>query len=60
MKSNEKAEVLGPTYEPGKPSEPERWRGKLRNRDEMLKYIQSGERYWYGESHGSEKRKSPA
>ena len=60
MKSKEKAEVLGPTYEPGKPSEPIRWRQKLRSRDEMLKYIQSGERYWYGESHGSEKRKSPA
>jgi len=60
MKSNEKTEVLGPTYEPGKPVEPIRWRGKMRNRDEMLKYIQSGERYWYGESHGSEKRKTPA
>lgn len=60
MKSNEKAEVLGPTYEPGKPAEPIRWRGKMRNRDEMLKYIQTGERYWFGEGHGSEKRKSPA
>lgn len=60
MKSKQKEEVLGPTYEPGKPAEPIRWRGKMRNRDEMLKYLQTGERYWFGEGHGSEKRKNPA
>jgi hypothetical protein len=59
-KSEEKGEVVGPSYEPGKPTEPIRWRQKLRNRDEMLKYIQSAERYWYGQSFGSERRKGPA
>ncbi len=59
-KKKKEADVLGPTFEPGKPSEPVRWRNKLRNRDEMIKYIKSAERYWYGEGYGSEKRKTDA
>jgi hypothetical protein len=59
-KTNEKVEVLGPTYEPGKPSEPIRWRQKFGNREEMLKYLQTGERYWFGTGYGSEKRKTEA
>jgi len=54
------AGILGPTYEPGSPGEPARWRRKLRTRDEMLKYLQTAERYWYGEGFGSEKRKTEA
>jgi hypothetical protein len=56
-------EVLGETYEPGKPEGEEagRWRQKFASRDEKLKYLKSGERYWYGtEWFGSEKRKNPA
>ena len=62
MTSNGKDDkgILGPTYESGKPAEAERWRGKLRNRDEMMKYIQSAERYWYGKGFGSEKRRTEA
>jgi len=59
----EKVEVLGATYEEGKPEGEElgRWRQKLGSREEKLKYLQSGERYWYGEDwYGSEKRKNPA
>ena len=59
----EKAEVMGPTYEPGKPDGEEsgRWRQKLESREEKMKYLQSGERYWYSEDwFGSEKRKTPA
>jgi hypothetical protein len=59
-RANEKVEVLGPTYEPGKPSEPVLWRQKFRSRDEMLKYLQTGERYWFGQGYGSEKRKTEA
>ncbi len=59
-KANEKVEVLGPTYEPGKPGEPIRWRQKFRNREEMLKYLRTGERYWFGTGYGSEKRKTEA
>ena len=58
-----KADVLGPTYEAGKPESEERgrWRQKLEDREEKLKYLQSGERYWYSEEwFGSEKRKTPA
>ena len=56
-------EVLGETYEEGKPESEEdgKWRQKLGNREEKLKYLQSGERYWYSDDwFGSEKRKNPA
>ena len=59
----DKVELLGETYEDGLPQgENEgRWRQKLESREEMLKYLQNGERYWYGEEgFGSEKRKNPA
>ena len=59
----DKVEVLGATYEEGKPEGEElgKWRQKLRGREEKLKYLQTGERYWYGKDwYGSEKRKNPA
>ncbi len=38
-----------------------KWRGKLVNREEMVKYLETAERYWYSDDWaGSEKRKSPA
>ncbi len=59
----EAVEVLGPTFEPGKPQGEQmgRWRQKLDSREEKLKYLQNGERYFYAkEGFGSEKRKKPA
>ena len=56
-------EVLGATFEEGKPvgEDEGKWRQKLDSRDEKLKYLQNGERYWYSdEGFGSEKRKNPA
>ena len=56
-------EVLGATFEEGKPTSEDlgRWRQKLSNREEKLKYLENGERYWYGQDwFGSEKRKTPA
>ena len=56
-------EVLGATYEEGQPEGEEmgRWRQKLASREEKLKYLETGERYWYSEEwYGSEKRKNPA
>jgi len=56
-------EILGATFDPGKPEGEElgRWRQKLDSREEILKYLESGERYWYGKDwFGSEKRKTPA
>ena len=57
-------EVLGATYEPGKPEGKDmgKWRQKLESRQDKLKYLRSGERYWYSneEWFGSEKRKNPA
>jgi len=59
----EKVEVLGETFEEGMPQGEEqgRWRQKLEGREEKLRYLQNGERYWYGtEGFGSEKRQNPA
>ena len=59
----EAVEVLGATYEPGKPAGEFAgvWRQKLENRQDRLKYLQNGERYWYAQEwYGSEKRKNPA
>ena len=56
-------EVLGPTFDEGKPEGKDagKWRQKLGSRQEKIKYLQTGERYWYGEEwYGSEKRKNPA
>ena len=56
-------EVLGETYEEGRPEGEEvgKWRQKLASREEKLKYLQNGERYWYSDDwFGSEKRKNPA
>jgi hypothetical protein len=56
-------EVLGPTYEKGKPSGENqgKWSQKLGSRNEILKYLQTGQRYFYSQDwFGSEKRKTPA
>jgi hypothetical protein len=61
--NRDKVEVLGETYEKGKPEGEEmgKWRQKLGERSEKLKYLSTAERYWYGEDwFGSEKRKTPA
>ena len=59
----DKVQVLGATFEKGKPEGKEmgRWRQKLESREEKLKYLEAGERYWYGKDwFGSERRKNPA
>ena len=59
----EKVKVLGATFEAGKPKGEDagRWRQKLDSREEKLKYLGTGERYFYGTDwFGSEKRKTPA
>ena len=59
----DKVEVLGETFEEGRPEGEEvgKWRQKLGSREEKLKYLQTAERYWYGKDwFGSEKRKTPA
>jgi hypothetical protein len=59
----DQVEVLGSTYEEGKPNGETqgRWRQKLGSRSEKLKYLETGDRYFYGtEGFGSEKRKKPA
>jgi len=59
----EMVEVLGETFDEGKPEGEGmgRWRQKLASRQEKLRYLETGERYWYGkEWYGSQKRKTPA
>jgi hypothetical protein len=56
-------DVLGATFEEGTPEGEEvgRWRQKLDTRQEKLKYLETGERYWYSKDwFGSEKRRNPA
>ncbi len=56
-----KVKVLGSTFEEGKPETPINWRQNLRNREEMLAYLKTGERYWFSDEwFGSEKRKTKA
>jgi len=56
-----KVKILGENYEEGKPESPYSWQDKLKDRKEMLKYLETGERYWFGkEPYGSEKRRTPA
>ena len=59
----DEVEVLGATYESGKPGGEEqgKWSQKLASRAETLKYLQTGQRYFYSDDwFGSEKRKTPA
>ena len=59
----EEVEVLEATFEEGKPEDKDlgKWRQKIGSREEKLKYLETGERYWYSEEwYGSEKRKNPA
>ena len=61
--NRDKVELLGETYEEGKPEGEEagKWRQKLENRADKLKYLSTAERYWYGDDwFGSDKRKTPA
>jgi hypothetical protein len=53
-------EILDSNFDAGQPESSDNWRRKLIDRKLMLKYLSTGERYWYGESYGSEKRKNPA
>ena len=54
-------EVLGVQVLPGKPEAPDDWRAKLGDRKARLRYLETGERYWYSkEWYGSEKRRNPA
>jgi hypothetical protein len=56
-----KVKILGETYEEGQPEAPNLWESKLKDRKDILKYLETGERYWFGkEPYGSEKRKTPA
>ncbi|MFC1949113.1 hypothetical protein ACFLVU_04280 [Chloroflexota bacterium] len=59
----DEVEILGDTFEKGKPEDIDdgKWREKLGTREERLKYLETGERYWYSQEwYGSEKRKNPA
>ena len=59
----DEVELLGETFEEGKPEGEDlgKWRQKLDGREDKLKYLQNGERYWFSEEwFGSERRKTQA
>lgn len=61
MAETQQKEVLGATYDPGKPEGPCSWRDKITTREDMMKYLKSAERYWYSDDwYGSERRRDPA
>ena len=49
-----------PHSTPDVPADKHDWRGRISDRDEMLRQARTDQRYWYSESFGSEKRKKPA
>ena len=56
-------EVLEAEFDEGKPDKkPDQWRTKLKtDKARMLKYLETGERYWYAEEgYGSERRRTKA
>jgi hypothetical protein len=61
--NGEPVKVLDETYEPGTPQktgvgEDMGWRRHFAGKDQMLRYLKNGERYWYSADwYGSEKRK---
>ncbi len=58
---DESREPSQESCEPEKVEKSYNWRKKLRTREEMLKYLQTAERYWFSkEWYGSERRKTPA
>ena len=59
--SGEKVKVVGPEYEEGMPEQAHSGGRRSRAGKRCLKYLRSGERYWFSkEWYGSEKRKTPA
>ena len=57
----EEVEIVGETYEEGVPDRADDWRSKMGDREQMLRYLKAGERYWYSDDwYGSERRKTPA
>ncbi len=63
--NRQEVEVLGGSFEEGTPQGEMmgKWNNKLSSRAEILKYLQTGQRYFFSphdEVFGSEKRKNPA
>ena len=58
-----KVQVLAESYEPGVPitrgvGDDKGWRGHFNDKNEMLRYLKNGERYWYSNNwYGSEKKR---
>ena len=52
--------LIKDNYDKGVPTGKEDWRSIEEDRAEMLKHVRTSLRYWYSESHGSERRKKPA
>jgi hypothetical protein len=59
----DKVKILAETYEPGEPEimgcgEDLGWRKNLMSREEMLNYLENGERYFYSDEwYGSERKR---
>ena len=55
-----KVKLIQESYEAGQAQGKGDWRSKLNDKNEMIQQVKTDLHYWYGEGHGSEKRKKPA
>jgi hypothetical protein len=55
-----KVKLIQESYEPGQAQGKEDWRNKGEDKEQLIEQVKTELHYWYGPSHGSERRKKPA
>ena len=55
-----KVKLIQESYAAGQAQGKEDWRNKLEDKEQLIEQVKTELHYWYGPSHGSEKRKKPA
>jgi CO dehydrogenase/acetyl-CoA synthase delta subunit len=58
--SGQKVKLIQESYESGQATGKEDWRNKQDDKEQLLQQVKTELHYWYGSSHGSERRKKPA
>ena len=58
--AGKKVKLIQESYEPGQAQGKEDWRNKGEDKEGLIQQVKTELHYWYGPSHGSERRKKPA
>jgi hypothetical protein len=58
--AGQKVKLIQESYASGQAQGKEDWRNKLEDKEQLIEQVKTELHYWYGPSHGSEKRKKPA